>query len=111
MPAATPRLVLQATNISLNVPPGKSELIVGREDEVSGHFPEVNLGPHGGEDGGVSRRHARLLSQGGQWLLEDLQAVNFTFVNKQKVVPNVRQPLNHGDELRFGRIAVMFYTQ
>jgi len=104
-------MVIQATNAPLNVPPGKGELIIGRSDEVSGHFPDVDLGPHGGEDGGVSRRHAKLVIQGGQCFLEDLQAVNFTFVNKQKLVPGNRQPLNSGDELRFGRVAVMFYTQ
>ena len=107
----TPRLVVQATNTPLSFPMGKSELLIGREDPVSGHFPEVDLGPHGGEDGGVSRSHAKLFIQGSQCFLEDLQSVNSTQVNKQRLNPGTRQPLNHGDELRFGKIVVMFYTQ
>ena len=99
------------TNTPLSFPMGKSELLIGREDPVSGHFPDINLGPHGGEDGGVSRNHAKLIIQGNQCLLEDLQAVNFTHVNKQKLAPGTRRPLNNGDELRFGKVVVMFYTQ
>lgn len=110
-PSINPRLVVQATNAPLNFPMGKSELLIGREDPVSGHFPEVNLGPHGGEDGGVSRSHAKLYIQGNQCFLEDMSSVNYTWVNKHKLNPNTRQPLNHGDELRFGKVVVMFYTQ
>lgn len=107
----TPRLVVQATNRPLTIPTNKSEIGIGREDAVSGHFPDVDLGPHGGEDGGVSRSHAKLIIQGNQFFLEDLQAVNYTFVNRQKLIPKTRQSLNDGDELRFGKVVIMFYTQ
>lgn len=90
---------------------GKSEIFIGREDPVSNHFPDVNLGPHGGEEGGVSRNHAKLIIQGNQCFLEDLKAVNYTFVNRQRLNEGARQPLNNGDELRFGKVIVMFYTQ
>ena len=106
-----PRLVVQATNTPLTIPTGKSEIGIGREDAVSGHFPDVDLDPHGGAEGGVSRSHAKLIIQGNQFFLEDLQAVNYTFVNRQKLTPKTRQPLNDGDELRFGKVVVMFYTQ
>lgn len=106
----TPRLVVQETNTPLNLPDGKSELLIGREDPVSGHFPEIDLGPNRGEELGVSRSHAKLTIQGNQCFLEDLQSVNFTHVNKQRLNPGTRQPLNNGDELRFGKLVVMFYT-
>ena len=110
-PTITPRLFVQATGAPLSFPMGKSEIFIGREDPVSNHFPDVNLGPHGGEDGGVSRNHAKLVIQGNQCFLEDLKAVNYTFVNRQRLSEGARQPLNNGDELRFGKIIVMFYTQ
>jgi pSer/pThr/pTyr-binding forkhead associated (FHA) protein len=110
-PTITPRLVVQATGAPLSFPMGKSEIFIGREDPVSNHFPDVNLGPHGGEEGGVSRNHAKLIIQGNQCFLEDLKAVNYTFVNRQRLNEGARQPLNNGDELRFGKIIVMFYTQ
>jgi pSer/pThr/pTyr-binding forkhead associated (FHA) protein len=81
--------------------------LIGREDPVSGVYPDVDLTPHGGEDGGVSRRHARLLVEGGQYFVEDLDSTNFTFVNKQKVAPKSRQLLNDGDEIRCGRVALV----
>lgn len=108
-PGVTPRLVVQATNTPLNFPVGKAEVLIGREDPVSGHFPDVDLNPHGGEAGGVSRSHAKLMVQGGNCFVEDLNSVNFTFVNRQKLNPGVRHPVNNGDELRFGKVVVMFY--
>lgn len=87
--------------------PRKEEIIVGREDPVSGIYPDVDLTPHGGEDGGVSRRHARIVVEGGNTYVVDLDSTNFTFVNKQKVAPGTRQQVQPGDEIRFGRVAVV----
>ena len=90
--------------------PESEEIFVGREDPVSGVYPDVDLTPHGGEEGGVSRRHARLYVEGGNYLVEDLDSTNFTFVNKQKLTPKTGQPLSDGDELRVGRVALVFRT-
>lgn len=103
------RLIVQGTNATLPFPGGKYELFVGREDPVSGYFPEIDLTNHGGDEGGVSRKHARIFAQGNQLMIEDLNSVNFTFLNQQKLVPHQPQPLNDGDELRFGRVKVMYY--
>ena len=102
---AGPRLVIAASGAEIPLPAG-DELLVGREDPISGIYPEVDLTPHGGEDGGVSRRHARIIVDGGSYFVEDLDSTNFTFVNKQKVAPKTRQPVNDGDEIRCGRVAM-----
>ncbi len=107
----TPRLIVQTTNAQIMLPPGKMEYIVGREDPVSNIFPDVDMTPHGGDDGGVSRRHARLFFQNGQWFVEDFQSTNFTHVNNQRVQPGTPMPVPSGAELRFGRVKVMFYAQ
>ena len=86
------------------------EILIGREDPVSGVFPDVDLTPHGGEEGGVSRRHARIFVEGGAYFIEDLDSTNFTFVNKQKLAPKTRQALNDGDEIRCGRVALVLKT-
>jgi pSer/pThr/pTyr-binding forkhead associated (FHA) protein len=70
-------------------------------------YPDVDLTPHGGEQAGVSRRHARLIVEGGSYFVEDLDSTNFTFVNKQKLTAKTRQPVGDGDEIRFGRIAAV----
>jgi hypothetical protein len=105
-PPAGPRLVVAASGAEIPLP-ASAEILIGREDPVSGVYPDVDLTPHGGEDGGVSRRHARLSVEGGQYFVEDLDSTNFTFVNKQKVAPKSRQPLNDGDEIRCGRVALI----
>ncbi len=105
-----PRLVVQSSNAPLPFPAGKAEIIVGREDPVSNVFPEIDLDPHGGDEGGVSRRHAKFTLRGGQWYVEDLNSTNFTFVNKQKLQAGQPHPVNHGDEVRLGRVTLTFFT-
>ena len=109
-PAISPRLVIQATNASVSFPPGEAEVTVGREDPVSQSFPEIDMNPHGGDEHGVSRRHAKIIIRGSQCFIEDLGAVNHTLVNKQKLQPKVQHPLNDGDEICFGRVITTFYT-
>jgi predicted nucleic acid-binding Zn ribbon protein len=107
--AAGPRLVVSASGAEIPLP-DKDEILVGREDPVSGIYPDVDLTPHGGEEGGVSRRHARLVKDGGKYYVEDLDSTNFTFVNKQKLAPKARHVVGEGDEVRFGRVAVELRT-
>ncbi len=106
---AGPRLVVVASGAEIPLP-AVEEIILGREDPVSGLYPEVDLTPHGGEEGGVSRRHARLIVEGSQYFVEDLDSTNYTFVNKQKLAPKTRQPVKDGDEIRCGRIALVLKT-
>jgi uncharacterized Zn finger protein (UPF0148 family) len=107
--AAGPRLIVRTSGAEIPLP-DKDEITVGREDPVSGIFPDVDLTPHGGEEGGVSRRHARLVKDGGKYYVEDLDSTNFTFVNKQKLAPKARHVVGEGDEVRFGRVAVELRT-
>ena len=104
------RLVVQDTNATLIFPPGKTELIVGREDPVSGIFPEVDLTDHGGDEGGVSRRHARIFLQGAQILVEDLNSTNYTYINQQRLTPGQPHPLTDGDKVRFGRVKLTYHS-
>lgn len=105
-PPAGPRLVVVASGAEIPLPAG-DEILIGREDPVSGVFPQVDLTPHGGEEGGVSRRHARLMFDGVNYSVEDLDSTNFTFVNKQKLTPGTPLPIRDGDEMRCGRVALV----
>jgi pSer/pThr/pTyr-binding forkhead associated (FHA) protein len=102
-------LVVSSSGAEIPLPAGP-EILIGREDPVSGVYPGVDLTPHGGEEGGVSRRHAQIVVEGGAYQVEDLDSTNFTFVNKQKLAPKTRHPLSDGDELRCGRVAMVFKT-
>jgi hypothetical protein len=107
--AAGPRLVLVASGAEIPLPAAE-EILIGREDPVSGVYPDVDLTPHEGEEGGVSRRHSRLVVEGDKYFVEDLDSTNFTFVNKQKLTPKIRQQVNDGDEIRCGRVALVLRT-
>ena len=105
--APAPRLVMDEGK-DLLLPTDKPEIIVGREDPISGIFPEIDLTPYGGETGGVSRQHARLNQSAGQWTVTDLNSTNYTRVDGAKIEPNVATPLNDGARLQFGRVAMTF---
>lgn len=103
------RLVVQGTNATLPFPPGKTVVVIGREDPVSNIFPDVDLTDHGGDERGISRQHARIFIQGNQMYIEDMNSTNYTYVNKQKLAPGQPHPLNSGDEIRLGGVKLNFY--
>lgn len=92
------------------VVPQKNELVIGRSDLASGWAADVDLTPAGGTaDQGISRRHAKLTWQ-GQWMLEDLDSTNKTYMNGQALVPFQKMPLPNGQVIQMGRLQVTFYT-
>jgi hypothetical protein len=105
--AGVARLVVISTGAELSLPE-QEEITVGREDPSSGIFPDVDLTPYGGEDGGVSRRHARMLHIGDDYFVEDLQSTNYTKLDGQRLPAHVRERLEDGARLDFGRVAVIF---
>lgn len=106
-PAKKAKLTL--TSSGTDFPFGnKMEILIGREDPISGIFPEVDLTYHGGVEGGVSRRHAKLMKQGDQWVVQDLKSTNHTYINRRRLTPGKPEPLNHGDQLRVGRLVFTF---
>jgi len=103
----TARLIVEADNQEFDLS-GKDNIVLGREDAVSNIYPDVDLTPHGGEDGGVSRLHARIFYDNGQYLLEDENSTNFTFLNRQKLAGKTPTPLHDNDEIRLGRVLLRF---
>jgi adenylate cyclase len=57
-------------------------------------------------DEGVSRQHATIRRQGGQYWLADLGSANGTYVNDLALTQ--AQLLRHGDRLQFGSARLMF---
>lgn len=110
MESISGRFVIQDTQVSLPIPPGKLEIILGREDPVSGIFPDIDLDPHGGHEAGVGRRHARLILRSGQVYLEDLDSVNGTIVNRQRIPAHQPVALKSGDEIRLGKLALVYFA-
>ena len=109
-PPAGPRLVVVDGGQVLLLPTDKTEMTVGREDPVSNIYPEIDLTPYGGEQGGVSRQHARLIKSGGQWMLSDLNSTNYTRLDGVRLEPNKPQLLHDGAKVQFGRVVLTFHT-
>ncbi|HEX9037963.1 MAG TPA: FHA domain-containing protein [Ktedonobacterales bacterium] len=108
-PVGVARLVLKEDGAEFALE-GKSEFLIGREDPVSNIYPDIDLTPHKGEDYGVSRMHAKIYAQDGQYLVEDLNSTNFTYVNRQKLTAKLPAPIKDGDELRFGKVEATFHA-
>jgi hypothetical protein len=103
------RLIVEADNQEFDLS-GKDNVLIGREDAVSNIFPDVDLTPHGGEEGGVSRMHARIFTDNGQYMIEDENSTNFTFLNRQRLAPKTPTPLHDNDEIKLGRVLLRFKT-
>ena len=117
----TPYLVITETGLRLPIFSGtplfsgtpdsssaQVSVVVGRSDALSGVFPEVDLSPYGADAAGVSRHHARLSREGDQYWIEDLNSVNLTYLNDQRLTPDRRVRLKDGDLIRLARLLVTF---
>lgn len=87
----------------------ESEALIGRWDADGGIFPDIDLDQDDPE-AKISRRHARLIQVGNQFLIEDLGSTNGTFINRgPRLLAGIRQPLNHGDEIIVGKTFLKFF--
>ncbi|MGC8800676.1 MAG: zinc-ribbon domain-containing protein [Chloroflexus sp.] len=107
LPQEVSCLVL-ADGSEIILPPGKTEYVIGREDPVSNIFPEIDLTPYGGELGGVSRQHAKIVHVGNQWSIIDLNSTNHTRVNGNRIEPQTPVSISDGTKLQFGRLLATF---
>jgi hypothetical protein len=86
-----------------------TEAQIGRWDADGGIFPDVDLDTDDPE-AKVSRRHARITLNNGQYFLEDLGSTNGTFINRGKrLPPGQRQVLCDGDEIIVGKTFLRFH--
>ena len=86
------------------------ECVIGRYDPVTEQKPDVDLTDLDLKRS-VSRRHARVVqTEDGYEVIEEVGALNGTFVNGNKLVPGQRQVITDGDCLGIGQVAVIFRT-
>ena len=58
------------------------------------------------DDPRASRKHARIYTDGNQFLLEDLHSRNGTYLNGTKI--SGKTPLKHGDTVQIGQFTIKF---
>ncbi len=75
--------------------PANEPQLIGRSSEA---LPNT--------DNAMSRRHAELTPDDGQWFIRDLQSQNGTYVNGLKITDRTR--LRPGDQIRVGQTLLVF---
>ena len=84
------------------------ESYIGRWDADNGIFPDIDLDAHDPE-AKVSRRHARIVFDNGNYQIEDLGSTNGTFVNRgRRLIPGSPHLLSDGDEIIVGKTFLRF---
>lgn len=78
----------------------QSEILIGRSE--GDHRPDLDLDP----DKSVSRRHARVWEQDGQFWIEDLNSTTGTLLNGQAI--SAISPLRSSDNLQVGATTIVF---
>ena len=87
------------------------EAVIGRHDPSSHTSPELDLTPYGAYQLGISRRHASIERRNNIPVLVDLGSRNGTFLNGHRLKANQVVPLQQGDEIRLGKIAMKIFIE
>jgi pSer/pThr/pTyr-binding forkhead associated (FHA) protein len=97
-------LVLSIENGGRIELPLSKEVTLGRLDASRAVFPDVDLSSEEGSEKGVSRRHARISRQEQQVFIQDLGSLNGTYLNAQRLVPEMPYPIRDGDQVQLGKL-------
>ena len=68
---------------------------------------DINLSDQYGWMLGVSRKHAEIVYDMGNYYLADLNSTNGTFLNSTRLNPNERYPLESADQIRLGHFLMI----
>ena len=90
---------LYAMDGSLLASLDKTDLSIGKKKD------EVDLAL---EDSSVSRLHARIITEQDMAYLEDLNSTNGTFKNGHRLHPYEKRKLDKGDEIKCGKVSMIF---
>ena len=72
----------------------KVEITIGRNTNSDIHIDNL----------GVSKQHAKIVKQDGEYVVEDLNSTNGTYVNNKRVA---RAIIKHNDEIHIGKHSLL----
>jgi hypothetical protein len=84
-----------------------TEVVLGRLDLKNPSGTRFDLTPFGAHERGVSREHALLRFADGKLTITDLNSVNGTSVNTQRLNPNKPHEMHNNDEVMVGRLSLV----
>ncbi len=81
-------------------------IVIGRKTSANDREVTLDLAPFGGQEHGVSRYHAMILSVDGRLVIKDMNSKNGTLLNGFALKPSVEYPLSPNDTITVGGIAI-----
>ena len=84
----------------------RNEFILGRLTEDSLILPDVDLTPYRASASGVSRVHALVKREENKAMVMDLGSCNGTYLNGQRIQPDVNVALRHQDVIALGTLQI-----
>jgi pSer/pThr/pTyr-binding forkhead associated (FHA) protein len=103
----------QHSSLQLQLPNGricdlgdKAVIYLGRQGADEEH-DLVDLTPFGALEYGVSRTHALISHEQGNWYVMDLESHNDTLLNGARLYPGQRYRLSHADRLSLGGLELL----
>jgi hypothetical protein len=102
-PGIAPKLVvLRGQRVNIEYPLYEGENYIGRADEKA---VDVDLEDQEPQDRvWSSRQHALILVENGSMTIEDLNSLNGTYVNRTRVHPGQKRPLQPNDVIQIGTV-------
>lgn len=88
---------------------GNKTITIGRRDPKRRVNPTLDLTEDNGAKLGVSRMHAEINYVNGRYYVRDLDSANGTWVNEAKLAPQQPFPIDSGDQIRLGQIAIVVH--
>lgn len=87
---------------------GGVKIILGRYSDGDS-APSVDLTPYNANLLGVSRHHALITRPEKEYMIQDLNSTNGTWINEEKLTPQKFYPIRNGDLVRVGQLAFYVY--
>lgn len=84
----------------------RMEFSLGRVSEGQPIMPDIDLTPYKAYDKGVSRLHAILRRVKNKIVIMDLGSSNGTYVNGNRLSPQIEHVLSHGDTIHLGKLKI-----
>jgi hypothetical protein len=84
----------------------KSEFTLGRVSDNQAIMPDIDLTPYQAFANGVSRIHAVIKRNDKRVSVMDLGSSNGTYMNNERITPNVEIPIGHNDLLSLGKLKI-----
>ena len=84
--------------------------ILGRAtEEINTHEPLIDLTEFNALDNGISRVHALSQKTKSGYQIKDLDSTNGTWLENQRLAPQIPTSLQSGDRIRLGRMHILVF--